>query len=275
MALALQALVIGILQGLTEFLPISSSGHLLVVPYLLGWNDPLLESLPFTVMLHLGTLGALLVYFWRDWLRLIPAGFATIRDRSFRGDPDRRVAWLIVAATIPAAIAGYLLNDVIEREIRYPGVVALTMVVGGMILWLADRWGARNRKMQDLSMAGGFGIGVAQAFALIPGISRSGISISAGLFLGLTRDAAARFSFLMAAPIIAGAGIFELRRMISGETHVDTPVLPILVGTIAAFVAGVAAIHFLLRYLRSHRYTIFVVYRFVAAAVVVVYLLAR
>jgi undecaprenyl-diphosphatase len=275
MALVLQALVIGILQGLTEFLPISSSGHLLVVPYLLGWNDPLLESLPFTVMLHLGTLGALLVYFWRDWLRYIPAFFATIRDRSFRGDPDRRIAWLIVAATIPAAIVGFLLNDIIEREIRQPGVVALTMVVGGVILWLADRWGARNRKMPDLSMAGGFAIGVAQALALIPGISRSGISISAGLFLGLTRDAAARFSFLMAAPIIAGAGLFELRRMIGGDTHVDTPFLPIAVGTIAAFVAGVAAIHFLLRYLRSHRYTVFVAYRLVAAAVVVVYLLAR
>jgi undecaprenyl-diphosphatase len=275
MALALQALVIGILQGLTEFLPISSSGHLLVVPYLLGWDDPLLESLPFTVMLHMGTLVALLVYFWRDWLRYIPAGFATIRDRSFRGDPDRRIAWLIVVATIPAAIVGYLLNDVIEREIRQPGIVAITMVVGGMILWLADRWGARSRQMFELSMAGGFGIGVAQAFALIPGISRSGISISAGLFLGLTRDAAARFSFLMSAPIIAGAGLFELRRMVGGETSVDTSLLPIVVGTIAAFVAGMAAIHFLLRYLRSHRYTIFVAYRFVAAAVVFVYLLAR
>jgi len=160
MALALQALVIGVLQGLTEFLPISSSGHLLVVPYLLGWNDPLLESLPFTVMLHMGTLGALLVYFWQDWLRYIPAGFATVRDRSFRGDPDRRVAWLIVAATIPAAIAGYLLNDVIEREIRQPGVVALTMVVGAVILWLADRWGARSKRMPDLSMAEGFAVGV-------------------------------------------------------------------------------------------------------------------
>jgi undecaprenyl-diphosphatase len=275
MALVIQALVIGVIQGLTEFLPISSSGHLLVVPYLLGWNDPLLESLPFTVMLHLGTLGALLVYFWRDWLRLVPAGFATIRDRSFRGDPDRRVAWLIVAATIPAAIAGYLLNDVIEREIRHPGVVALTMAAGAVILWLADRWGTRRKRIHDLSMPDGVAIGVAQAVALIPGISRSGISISAGLFLGLTREAAARFSFLMAAPIIAGAGIFELRRMISGDAHVDTPILPILVGTIAALVAGMAAIHFLLRYLRSHRYTIFVAYRLLVAAVVFVALLAR
>ena len=275
MALVLQALVIGVLQGLTEFLPISSSGHLLVVPYLLGWNDPLLASLPFSVMLHLGTLGALLVYFWRDWLRLVPAGFATVRDRSFRGDPDRRVAWLIVAATIPAAIAGFLLNDLIEREIRQPGVVALTMVIGAVVLWLADRWGARTRRMADLSMTDGVAIGVAQAVALVPGISRSGISISAGLFLGLTREAAARFSFLMAAPIIAGAGVFELRRLVAGDEHVDMPLVPILVGTAAAFVAGMAAVHFLLRYLRSHRYTIFVAYRLVAAAVVVIALLAR
>ena len=275
MALVFQALVIGVVQGLTEFLPISSSGHLLVVPYLLGWNDPLLASLPFTVMLHLGTLGALLVYFWRDWLRLVPAGFATIRDRSFRGDPDRRIAWLIVAATIPAAIAGYLLNDVVEREIRHPGVVALTMVAGAVILWLADRWGERRKQMQDLSMAGGVGIGVAQAAALIPGISRSGISISAGLFVGLTRDAAARFSFLMAAPIIAGAGIFELRRLIAGDVHVDTPLVPIAAGTLAAFVAGMAAIAILLRYVRSHRYTVFVAYRLLVAALVIVALLAR
>ena len=275
MALVFQALVIGVVQGLTECLPISSSGHLLVVPYLLGWNDPLLASLPFTVMLHLGTLGALLVYFWRDWLRLVPAGFATIRDRSFRGDPDRRIAWLIVAATIPAAIAGYLLNDVVEREIRHPGVVALTMVAGAVILWLADRWGERRKQMQDLSMAGGVGIGVAQAAALIPGISRSGISISAGLFVGLTRDAAARFSFLMAAPIIAGAGIFELRRLIAGDVHVDTPLVPIAAGTLAAFVAGMAAIAILLRYVRSHRYTVFVAYRLLVAALVIVALLAR
>lgn len=275
MALALQALVIGVLQGLTEFLPISSSGHLLVVPYLLGWDDPLLESLPFTVMLHLGTLGALIVYFWSEWLRLVPAGLAAVRDRSFRGDPDRRVAWLIVASTIPAAIVGFLLNDIIEREIRQPGIVALTMVVGAVVLWLADRWGARTKQMADLSVADGIAIGVAQAVALVPGISRSGISISAGLVLGLTRESAARFSFLMAAPIIAGAGLFELRRMVGGDAPVDTPLVPILVGTVAAFVSGMAAIHFLLRYLRSHRLTIFVAYRLLAAVVVIVALLAR
>ena len=139
-----QALVMGIVQGLTEFLPISSSGHLLLVPYLFGWDDPFIESLAFSVVLHAGTLAALLVYFRDDWRRLVPAGFATLRDRSFQGDPDRRLAWLIAVATIPAIIAALLFNDLIEDAIRQAWLVALTLVVGGVILWLADRYGPRT-----------------------------------------------------------------------------------------------------------------------------------
>jgi undecaprenyl-diphosphatase len=273
--LALQAIVIGIVQGLTEFLPISSSGHLIAVPYLFGWYDPFLESLPFSVMLHLGTLGALLVYFWRDWLRLVPAFFATIRDRSFRGDQDRRLAWLIVAATLPAAIVGYVLSDVIEREIRQVAVVAVALVVGAGILWIADRWGSRTKGLDGLGFPGALGIGVAQAIALVPGVSRSGISISAGLFLGLTRESAARFSFLMSAPIIAGTGIFEARKLVTGEAGVSVQVVPLALGMVAAFLTGLAAVAFLLRYLRDHSLTIFVVYRLVLAAVLVVALLTR
>src|SRR6476646_3115526 len=126
-----QALIMGITQGLTEFLPVSSSGHLIIVPFLFGWTDPFITSLAFSVMLHIGTLAALLVYFRSDWARLVPAGFATIRDRSFQGDTARRLAWLLVAATIPAAIAGFFLNDVIEEQIREPGLVALPLVIGG------------------------------------------------------------------------------------------------------------------------------------------------
>ena len=146
MDLAFQALIMGIVQGLTEFLPISSSGHLIVVPFLFGWTDPFITSLAFSVMLHIGTLAALLAYFRADWVRLIPAGLAAIRDRSFRGDPDRRLAWLLVAATIPAAIAGFLLNDLIETAFRDTGLVAVTLVVGAFILWLADRWGGRTKE---------------------------------------------------------------------------------------------------------------------------------
>jgi len=270
----LQAIVMGIVQGLTEFLPISSSGHLVVVPYLAGWHDPFIASLAFSVVLHLGTLVALLAYFWRDWARLIPAGLATIRDRSFRGDPDRRLAWLIAITMPPAILFGVLLNDFLEKNVREPVLVALMMVVGAGILWAADRLGRKTDEMERLGFGSAFFIGCAQALALVPGISRSGISISAALALGLTREAAARFSFLMATPVIAGAGLWEIRKLLTGEAGVPVEVGPLVAGFIAAVVSGFLAIAWLLRYLRSHAMTIFVAYRLVLAAIVIVYFLA-
>src|SRR5512143_2328380 len=148
---ALQALVMGIVQGLTEFLPVSSSGHLIIVPFLFGWHDPFIDSLAFSVMLHIGTLLALLIYFWADWLRLVPAGLAALRDRSFRNDPNRRLAWLLVAATIPAAIVGFLFNDIIESNVREVGLVTLTLVIGGSIHWLADRRGSHAKGEADVT----------------------------------------------------------------------------------------------------------------------------
>jgi undecaprenyl-diphosphatase len=266
----IQALIMGIVQGLTEFLPISSSGHLIIVPFLFGWKDPFITSLAFSVMLHIGTLAALLVYFRADWVRLVPAGFATIRDRSFRDDPDRRLAWLLVAATIPAALAGFLLGDLIEERFRDIGLVAFTLVIGAVVLWLADRWGGRTKGVEDVTFPVAVAIGAAQALALVPGISRSGISISAARFAGLDREAAARFSFLMATPITAGAALFELRKLASGETGLDVSLGPLLVGMVAAFVAGIIAIGFLLRYLRTRSLNIFVAYRLVLAAIVIV-----
>ncbi|HTK46146.1 MAG TPA: undecaprenyl-diphosphatase UppP [Patescibacteria group bacterium] len=266
----IQAIVLGIVQGLTEFLPVSSSGHLILVPYLLGWDDPFIDSLAFSVMLHIATLLALLVYFRNDWLRLIPAGLAAIRDRSLRDDPDRRLAWLLVVATIPAMIVGVLLNDPIENAFREARLVAVTLVIGGAILFLADRLGSKSRPMESISFRLALGIGAAQAFALVPGVSRSGISISAGLFAGLDRGAAARFAFLMATPITAGAGLWELRKVIAGEAGVDVPIVPLLAGMVAALVAGLLAIAVLLRYVRMHGLGIFVVYRLALAAVVVV-----
>ena len=208
------------MQGLTEFLPVSSSGHLIIVPFLFGWTDPFITSIAFTVMLHLGTLLALLIFFRHEWVRLVPAGLATIRDRSFNDDPDRRLAWLLVAATIPAALAGFLLNDFLETAVREPGLVAVTLVVGAVILWLADRWGGLTKGIADVTFPLATAIGAAQALALIPGISRSGVSISAGRFAGLGREAAARFSFLMATPITAGAVLFEARKLATGEAGV-------------------------------------------------------
>jgi len=265
-----QAIVLGIVQGLTEFLPVSSSGHLIIVPALLGWNDPFIDSLAFSVMLHIGTLFALLAYFRDDWLRLIPAGLASIRDRSIGDDPDRRLAWLLVAATIPAVIVGVLFNDVIETAFRQPRLVAVTLVIGAAILFLADRLGSHSRRIESVTFPLAFGIGAAQALALVPGVSRSGISISAGLFAGLDRESAARFAFLMATPITAGAGLWELRKVISGEAGVDIPIVPLLAGMLAAFIAGMLAIAIVLRYLHSHGVGIFVAYRLALAAPVLV-----
>jgi undecaprenyl-diphosphatase len=266
----IQAIVLGLVQGLTEFLPVSSSGHLIVIPALLGWHDPFIESLAFSVMLHVATLLALLLYFRADWLRIIPAGLATIRDRSFRGDPDRKLAWLLAAATVPAVIAGLALNDVIETAFREPRIVAITLVIGAAVLWLADRLGSRSRQVDGLTFPMAIGIGAAQALALIPGISRSGISISAGLFAGLDREAAARFAFLMATPITAGAGIWELRKILTGEAGVDLPLVPLAAGMLASLLAGLVAIAVTLRFLRTHGVGVFVVYRLALAALVVV-----
>ena len=270
----LQALVLGVIQGLTEFLPISSSGHLIAVPAILGWTDPFIDSLTFSVMLHMGTLVALIVYFWQDWVRLIPAGLAALRDRSLAGDPDRRLAWLIAVTTIPAMIVGVLFNDFIETHVREPGVVAVLLVVGAAILWLADRWGGMTRRIGDLSFAGAFGIGAAQALALFPGVSRSGISIAAARLLGLDRPAAARFSFLMAMPIIAGAGAWETLKVLRGTETVAVEAVPLLVGMVAALVSGLLAIRFLLGYLADHSLDLFVWYRLLAAGAILVWFLS-
>jgi undecaprenyl-diphosphatase len=270
-----QALVMGIVQGLTEFLPVSSSAHLFIVPFLFGWDDTFIDSLAFGVMLHLGTLAALLIYYGRDWLRIVPAGFAVIRDRSFRDDPDRRLAWLLLAATIPAAIVGAALNDVISTSFREIGLIAVMLVVGAIILWLADRWGGTSRGLKDITFPLAIGIGAAQALALVPGISRSGISISAGRFAGLDRVAATRFSFLMATPITAGAVLFEIRQLMTGEAGVTIPLGALVVGLVASFVSGLIAIRVLLDYVRTRSLNIFVVYRLALAALVVVVWLAR
>jgi undecaprenyl-diphosphatase len=270
-----QALIMGVVQGLTEFLPVSSSGHLIVVPFLLGWDDAFLTSLAFSVMLHIGTLVALLIYFRDDWLRLIPAGLAAIRDRSFRDDPDRKLAWLLVAATLPAALVGALFSDIFETQVRQIGLVALTLVVGGAILWIADHVGARSKGMQDVSFPVAVGIGAAQAIALIPGISRSGISISAGRLAGLEREAAARFAFLMATPITGGAILFEARKLMTGEAGVTIDTGPLIAGLLASFVSGIIAIRVMLGYIRTRSLDVFVIYRFVLAAVVLIVWLGR
>lgn len=267
----LQALVMGVVQGLTEFLPISSSGHLILVPALAGWDDAFLNSLAFSVMLHIGTLGALLVYFRDDWLRLIPAGLAALRDRSFAGSADRRLAWLLAVSTIPAGLAALAFGDVVERDaFRQPGLVVTMLVVFAGVLWLADRWGSRSRGIDQLGFAGAAGIGLAQAIALIPGVSRSGATMSAALFAGLDRPAAARYAFLMATPITALAAGYELVKLATGDAAVEAAIAPLLVGVVASFASGLLAIAVLLRYLRTRSFDAFVAYRLIVAAVFVV-----
>jgi undecaprenyl-diphosphatase len=263
------ALIMGVVQGLTEFLPVSSSGHLIIVPFLLDIHDPFITSLEFSVILHIGTLAALLLYFWRDWVRLVPAFFATLRDRSTAADPDRRLALLLAIATVPALVVGFLFHD-LENVIREQvGLVAVMLVVGAVILWIAERSGSRSKLAVDLPAGYAFGIGAAQALALIPGISRSGISISAGLFAGLRREEAARFSFLMATPVTAAAAAYEVYQAMRGAGP-PVEVAPLVVGLAASFGFGILAISFLLRYLKTHSTDIFVAYRIVLAGIVLV-----
>ncbi len=275
MDILFQALVMGIVQGLTEFLPVSSSAHLIIVPFLFGWDHSFIGSLAFGVMLHLGTLAALLIYYGHDWVRIVPAGLAAVRDRSFRDDPDRRLAWLIVAATIPAAIIGALFNDLIESSLRGIGLVAVMLVVGAAILAFADRWGGTSRRIEQLTFPIATGIGFAQVLALVPGISRSGISISAGRLASLDRASAARFSFLMATPITAGAVLFEARQLVTGEANVTIDPGPLIVGLVASFVSGMIAIRVLMDYVRTRSLDIFVIYRVGLAVLVVVVWLSR
>ncbi len=275
MPLVLQALVIGILQGLTEFLPVSSSAHLIVVPEFLGWKDPFLNSAAFDVMLHAGTLAALLIYFWRDLLRLLAAWIGSIRERRVGADPDRRLAWLLLVTMIPGALLGVALESFFDTFFReHIILVAVFLVLGAAILWLAEQLAFLQRGLDNVNFRDAIVLGVAQAFALFPGFSRSGMTIAAGLYTGLTREAAARFSFLMGTPIIAGAAAWKARELLqSGLPSADVPALG--VGMLGAAVAGLLAIAFLLDYLRRRTTAPFIAERLVLAALVVVFVLAR
>jgi undecaprenyl-diphosphatase len=264
----LQALLLGVVQGLTEFLPISSSGHLILVPWLLDFHyleDHEQFNKTFDVALHAGTLTAVLVYF-RAEIAAILAGLAgSLRRRRVQTD-EERLAWLLAIATVPAAAIGAAFSDVIEDDLGEPWQIAIFLAVGGILLGLCDRLPER-RQMEDLRWGGALTIGLAQALALAPGTSRSGITITLGRALGLTRDAAARFSFLMLAPVTAGAVVFKGAEVIrdglpSGSTG------PFIVGIVSAAISGFAAIWALLRYLRTHGYDVFVWYRLAVAGIV-------
>jgi undecaprenyl-diphosphatase len=277
MDLIIQAALIGLIQGLTEFIPVSSSAHLELTPWLLGWEqDGLIGSLSFNVFLHLGTLLALLVHFGRDWFRLLGALGRSIGERRIGSDPDRRLGWLLVVATIPGALIGFALEDAIETAFHGDSdlsrlAIAGFLVIGAAVLYVADRLGTRQREMADMGRGAALAIGLSQAAALLPGISRSGATIATGLAFGLTRETAARFSFLMATPITLGAGLYGSRHLITAS-HTSTEWFAIGVGFVAAAVSGALAIGFLLRWLRTRSVAIFCLERLVLAALVVVLL---
>jgi len=263
-----QAALLGVVQGLTEFLPVSSTGHLILVPALFGWRGGIVDSLQFDVALHLGTLVALLAVFWRDWLTLAGAALRSLARRSL-ADPQARLGWLIVLATIPGVVAGLFLEKQVETTLRSPLVVGVAMMLVALLLAVLDRIGRQTRDEYSLGAAGAVAVGVGQALALIPGVSRSGSTIATGLGLGLTRASAARFSFLLSTPIIAGALAKEAldvaRQGIGGS---EAPVFA--VGILTAGVSGYACIRFLLAYLRTHSLLPFVIYRLIAGGGVIV-----
>ncbi len=275
MDIVIQAALAGLLQGLTEFIPISSSAHLELAPWIAGWeSDGLIGSLAFDVFLHLGTLVALLVYFAGDLLRYFRAWLASIRERRIGDDTDRRLAWLLAMATIPAAIIGFMLEGFIEDAFHGDNdgarlAIAGFLVLGATALFVADRIGSRRREITEMTAGTALTIGLSQALALLPGISRSGATITAGLALGLTREAAARFSFLLATPITFGAGLYGSRRLfeeaLSGEQW-----LAVGVGFVVSALSGLLAIGFLLAWLRRRSVAIFSLYRVLFAAVIVV-----
>ena len=274
---ALVALLLGLVQGATEFLPISSSAHLYAIPYLFGLNDPLLSSLAFGAVIHLGTLAAVLVALRRDVVRLIGVAVNTLASGGRRrGDhADERLIIAIVIGTVPAVLLGLAAGDLLESAVRTPVVVAAAVTVGALVLWLAERVGTRERPLQSLGIVDGLMIGLAQALALIPGISRSGATISGGLFLGFRREAAARFGFLLGIPAIAGAGTIELKHLLESSEDLAASAPLLAIGVVSAFISGLVAIKLLFRILDGGSTRIFVAYRLVFAALLVASVLLR
>jgi undecaprenyl-diphosphatase len=252
---ALQAIVLGIVQGLTEFLPISSTAHLRIVPAFFGWEDP---GAAFTAVVQLGTMLAVLVYFRRELWAIAKGWVAGLRDPAVRRTEESRLGWYLILGTIPIGLLGLAFKDTIEHEFRTLELIGVAMILFSAVLLEAERRGRRTRSLEDFTLRDGVLIGCAQALALVPGVSRSGATISAGLLLDFDRTTAARYSFLLSVPAVVLSGLFEMRKI--GEEE-GAGLGPTILGTIFAFIVGYASIAFLLRWLASHTMSIFVVYR--------------
>jgi len=279
----LEAIILGLLQGLTEFLPISSSAHLRIFGDLAGWGDP---GATFTAITQLGTELAVLIYFRKDIFRIIGKWFRSFGAKGGahsagirKGDPDVRMGWIIIIGTIPIVLAGFFLQDIIRTSLRSLWITAVVLIVFGILLGLADRLGRRVKTVADVTYRDGLLIGVAQMLALIPGVSRSGASTSAGLVLGYDRPSSARFSFLLAVPAVFGSGLYETYTAFTCEPGVDAGcgtgygLLPTVAATVVAFAVGLAVIAFLMRYISTRSFLPFVIYRILLGGVLIALLL--
>ncbi|HEX5640922.1 MAG TPA: undecaprenyl-diphosphatase UppP [Thermoleophilia bacterium] len=271
----LQAIILGIVQGLTEFLPISSSGHLLLVPWLFNWHflleNPELNK-TFDVALHLGTFVAVVLYFWREIVRLVGAWVRSLSRRSL-AEPEAKLAWLLIVSTVPAALVGVLFEDFITNTLGKPWMIGVAMIVFAGFMYLVDHIARLDRDLEALTWLDALLIGIAQSLALLPGVSRSGITMMTGLLVRLDRESAARYSFLMSIPVIGGAAAFKGLEVARDGLPAGTAT-PFAVGMVAAALSGIAAIWFTLAYLKRHNFNLFVVYRIVIGVGVLVLIVA-
>lgn len=264
----LQSIILGAIQGITEFLPVSSTAHLVLMPWFFSWTD---QGLPFNVALHMGSLLAIIYYFWRDWVLIIKEFIQSVFNWSFEGRPNGKTGLYLIIATIPGAFAGVIFEQYAAGILRNPLSIAFTLSFFGVLLYFSDRTSQKNKEVREMSMLDCIVIGLSQAFAIIPGVSRSGITITGAMFRNLNREEAARFSFLLGAPLIAGAGVFEARHLDPAEVMS----VPFIAGVAASAVFAFLAIKFLLRFVRKSSYTVFVVYRLGLAVVIAALYLTR
>jgi undecaprenyl-diphosphatase len=269
----LSAAILGIVQGLTEFLPISSSAHLIILPWFLGWKP---EGIVFDVSLHLGTAIAVIAFFWNDWIRLAREAIVGIFSGAPFGNHYRRLAWYIVVGSIPAAVVGLALENTVESKLRSPLITVFTLAILALVLFYSEKKGRQNRVLEKFTWADSIWIGLSQALALIPGVSRSGITITTALLRDSDRTSAARFSFLLSTPVIVGAGLLQGLKLVKAIRHPAAGVLEIhwavlIVGVLSAALTGFLCIQFFLRYLQTKNFTPFVVYRIILAGVVLLY----
>lgn len=261
-----EAIVLGVIQGLTEFLPVSSSAHLLVLSKIFGWGDP---GAAFTAVTQIGTEAAVLIYFRHDIARILSAWFRSLAHADARGTPDARLGWYVIVGTIPIVVLGVAFTEQIETIARNLWLTAAMLAIFGVLLGVADRWGRKDREISSLTARNAVALGLAQAAALIPGVSRSGATITMGLALGFTREAATRYAFLLAIPAVLGSGFYEATRI---GNDPDVAWGQTIVATVIAFAVGYGVIAWLLRYLRTGSYLPFVAYRLVLAALIVGFL---